>query len=110
MRPAQGAALAALALGLVVSAVPPPVHGASLGVYYGSAIDGAITRSVTATETVAVIEATTFTINAGVVDTIKSDGIAVYYAVPGVAPWAGATVPSLAAAVAAYLLLDRRDL
>ncbi len=37
-------------------------------------------------------------------------GIAVYYAVPVVAPWAGATVPSLAVAVTAYLVLDRRDL
>ena len=36
-------------------------------------------------------------------------GIAVYYAVPTVLPSAGATVPSLAAAVAAYLLLDRRS-
>jgi len=36
-------------------------------------------------------------------------GIAVYYAVPTVLPSAGATVPSLAAAIAAYLLLDRRS-
>ena len=36
-------------------------------------------------------------------------GIAVYYAVPSVWPAAGATVPSLAAAIAAYLLLDRRS-
>ncbi len=36
-------------------------------------------------------------------------GIAVYYAVPSVMPSAGATVPSLAAAIAAYLLLDRRS-
>lgn len=36
-------------------------------------------------------------------------GIAVYYAVPTVLPSAGATVPSLAAAVVAYLLLDRRS-
>ena len=37
-------------------------------------------------------------------------GIAVYYAVPLVLPSAGATVPSLAAAIVAYRLLDRRDL
>ena len=34
-------------------------------------------------------------------------GIATYYAVPAILPGAGATVPSLAAAVTLYLLLDR---
>ena len=37
-------------------------------------------------------------------------GIAVYYAVPTVWPAAGATVPSLIAAVASYLVLDKREL
>ncbi len=36
-------------------------------------------------------------------------GIAVYYAVPALLPGTAATVPSLAAAVALYLLLDRPE-